>query len=59
MKSSDKPKLIVAGVIFLIAIVLIAYNFGLFGGGSSPNNTPQLKESAQGRGGPAAAPGAK
>lgn len=59
MRASDKPKIIAAGVILLIAIVLIAYNFGLFGGGSAPNNTPELKESSKGRGGPAAAPAAK
>lgn len=57
MKASDKPKLIVAGLIFLVAIVLIAYNFGLFGG-SAPA-TPQIQPGTEIKGGARVAPGAK
>ena len=35
MKSSDKPKLIIALVIFVIAAVVIAYQFGWIGGGAT------------------------
>jgi len=43
MKSSDKPKIIAAVVILVIALALIAYQFDLFGGGAS--TVPPLKSS--------------
>ncbi len=40
MNSKDKVKLIAAIVIFVIAIILIAWNFGLFSGGTPTVNPP-------------------
>ena len=58
MKDSDKPKLIIAVVILLVAGGLLAWNFGLFGGGASSNPTPS-ETPPKASGGPHAAPGGK
>ena len=55
---SDKIKLIVAVVIFVVAAVLIAYQLNLFGGGGgSSNNLPTPAPGEQPKGGPRTAPG--
>lgn len=59
MKSSDKPKLIAAVVIFAIAAVLIAWNFGIFGGGGGSTQTPPIDPNSTVGGGPRTAPGTK
>ena len=47
---SDKIKLIVAIAIFAIAAVIIAYNLGVFGGGSAA--PPPTPPGEQPKGGP-------
>jgi hypothetical protein len=51
---SDKIKLIVAVVIFVVAAVLIVYQLGLFGGGGSTTNLPTAPTGEQPKGGPRA-----
>jgi hypothetical protein len=59
MKSSDKPKLIFALVVLVIAGGVIAWQMGLFGGGESSKTPPPPDPSTLKAGGAHALPGAK
>jgi hypothetical protein len=58
MKDSDKPKLIIAVVVLIVAGALLAWNFGLFSGGATTAPPPPT-EAPKATGGPHSAPGAK
>jgi hypothetical protein len=58
MKSSDKTKLIIAVVIFVVALGVIAWQMDLFGGSAS-KAPPPVDPAKLKAGGPHAVPGAK
>jgi hypothetical protein len=58
MKSSDKPKLIFAVAILVVAGVVIAWQMGLFGDSGTKTVTPPAPEAAK-AGGARTAPGVK
>lgn len=52
MKSSDKPKLIIAIVLLVAAAVLILYSMGVFSGGTSAPPPLPAGEAPKAPGGP-------
>lgn len=57
MKASDKPKLIIAVVLFVLAAVVILWQMGVFSGGSGETAVPAPVEGQPQRAGGARTPG--